>query len=286
MSLNINTNMVSLLAVQGMDNNSKSLSRTFQRLISGSRINTAGDDPSGMAVSSRLAARIRGSNMAVRNAQDAVSVAQVADAAMEETSNALQKIRDIMVTAAGPGLSSSDRAGLQTEVNGLIQEIQRIATGTKFNGKALLTGSYSGQKVQVGANGGDYITMSIGNMSASALGVKSLNGTDLKAIGATVLTVNSAVAAASFNIDKIDTALSSVSDIRARLGAVQNRLNTIVTGLQSLVAATTESRSRIVDTDIASEVAAMTSMQIKQQVGAAILAQANQGPTAILTLLK
>lgn len=279
MSLNVNTNMVSLLAVQGMNNNNKSLSKTFQRLISGARINNAGDDPSGMSVSTRLASRIRGSNAAIRNAQDAVSVTQVADAAMEETTNALQKMRDIMVTAAGPGLSSADRVGLQTEIDGLVSEIQRIATGTKFNGKALLTGSFTAQNTQIGANSSDYIAIDIGGLSTTALGLGGLGTIN-------VATVNDAVTAVATNLTAIDTALSSVTNVRSSLGAVQNRLGSIITGLETLVAATTESRSRIVDTDIASEVAAMTSMQIKQQVGAAILAQANQGPAAILSLLK
>ncbi|MBF0098670.1 MAG: flagellin FliC [Magnetococcales bacterium] len=279
MSLNVNTNMVSLLAVQGMSNNNKSLSKTFQRLISGARINNAGDDPSGMSVSTRLASRIRGSNAAIRNAQDAVSVTQVADAAMEETTNALQKMREIMVTAAGPGLSSADRVGLQTEIDGLVSEIQRIATGTTFNGKTLLTGSFSGQQIQIGADGGDYIEIDISALSTGALGVDALDTID-------VATVNDAVTVVDTNLTAIDAALSVVTDVRSSLGAVQNRLSSVITGLETLVAATTESRSRIVDTDIASEVAAMTSMQIKQQVGAAILAQANQGPMAILSLLK
>jgi flagellin len=279
MSLNVNTNMVSLLAVQGMNNNNKSLSKTFQRLISGARINSAGDDPSGMSVSTRLSSLIRGSNAAIRNTQDAVSVTQVADAAMEETTNALQKMRDIMVTAAGPGLSSADRVGLQTEIDGLVSEIQRIATGTKFNGKALLTGSFAAQNTQIGANNSDYIAISIGGLSKTALGVDALDTVN-------VADVNAAVTAVGTNLTAIDAALSSVTNVRSSLGAVQNRLSSIITGLESLVSATTESRSRIVDTDIASEVAAMTSMQIKQQVGAAILAQANQGPMAILSLLK
>ncbi|MEO5364204.1 MAG: flagellin FliC [Magnetococcus sp. DMHC-8] len=283
MALNINTNMTSLLAVQGMNRNGNELSKTFQRLITGSRINGAGDDPAGFAVSTRLSSRIRGSNVAIRNVQDAVSVTQVADAAMQETMNSLQKMHDLVVSAGGAGVSPADRTSIMTEVKGLIAEIQRIATGTKFNDRSLLGGSYSG-KIQVGADHGNIMSVAISGTSVRTLGVNS-TGTSLASIGEGITgdTLNQNI---STDLQVIAGALNKVSTIRAKLGAVQNRLNGVINGLNSVIAATTESNSRITDTDIASEVAAMTRDQIKQQVGAAVLAQANQVPISILTLLK
>lgn len=284
MALNINTNITSLLATQTIDANGKQMAKTFERLISGSRLNNAGDDPAGFSVSQRLTAKIRGSNFATRNAQDAISVTQVADAAMQETANALQKMRDIMVGVGNPSVSYSDRTAMQEEVQGLIAEIQRIATGTNFNGKALLNGSYNGQRVLVGAEVTEVFSFSIGGVSREALGI--VLGDTLASFDGSAMTGEEIGQNISTNIARIDAAISSVSAIRARLGAVQNRFNSIVIGLDSLVAATTESRSRILDTDMASEAAEMAKQQIKQQVGAAILAQANQLPNAILTLLR
>ncbi|MEO5350831.1 MAG: flagellin FliC [Magnetococcus sp. YQC-3] len=285
MALNITTNMTALLAIQGMDTNSKSLAKTFQRLITGTRLNSAGDDPSGFSVSNRLTAKIRGSNLAVRNTQDAISVTQVADAAMQETSNALQKMRDISVAATGPSLTATDRESMQIELKGLITEIQRIATGTNFNGKKLLTGDYNGQRVMIGAETTEILTFSIGGMSTGALNV-NLSGEMLQSFGANFATTTDAAANLSVNIGKLDAALASVNTIRANLGAVQNRFTSIIAGLDSLVSATTESRARIADTDMAAEAANMAQQQIKQQVGAAILSQANQLPNSVLLLLK
>lgn len=284
MALNINTNITSLLATKTMDANGRAMAKTFERLISGSRLNNAGDDPAGFSVSQRLTAKIRGSNFAVRNAQDAISVTQVADSAMQETANALQKMRDLMVGAGNPSVSSSDRAAMQEEVQGLISEIQRIATGTNFNGKKLLNGSYNAQRVLVGAEVTEVFSFSIGGMSKEALGI--VLGDTLASFDGSALTNAEVGQNISTNLTRIDAAISSVSTIRARLGAVQNRFNGVVTGLESLITATTESRSRILDTDMAAEAAEMVKQQIKQQVGAAILSQANNLPGAVLTLLR
>ncbi len=288
MALSINTNMSSLLAIQSMNRNSSELSKTFQRLTTGSRLNSAGDDPAGLAISTRLTAKIRGSNVAMRNVQDAVSVTQVADSALQSTQDSLQKMRDLYVSAAGPGVSSTDRQGIQTEVQGLISEMQRLALGTTFNGRTLLTGSYNAKFMLTAGTSGmtsfDNLRFTISAVSVQALSMSI--GAGLGSIGAGVASQVQAASYAWSNVKQIDKALNSVSSIRARLGAVQNRLSSVLTGLNSLVAATTEANSRITDADISSEVASMTSQQIKQQVGAAILAQANQGPAAILTLLK
>ncbi|MBF0584816.1 MAG: flagellin FliC [Magnetococcales bacterium] len=284
MALNINTNITSLLATQAMEANGKSLAKTFERLITGSRLNRAGDDPAGFSVSQRLTAKIRGSNFAVRNAQDAVSVTQVADAAMQETSNSLQKMRDIMVSVGNPSVTASDRVAMQSELEGLITEIQRIATGTNFNGKKLLNGSYNGQRVLIGAEVTEVLSFSIGGLSKEALGM--VLGDTIVSFNGSALTAEELGQNISTNIARIDAAISSVSAIRAKLGAVQNRFNSIIVGLDSLVTATSESRARILDTDMAAEAAEMAKQQIKQQVGAAILSQANQLPSAVLTLLR
>ncbi|MBF0460531.1 MAG: flagellin FliC [Magnetococcales bacterium] len=283
MALTINTNMTSLSAIQGMNTNSQALSKTFQRLISGSRINNAGDDPAGFSISTRMTAQIQGSNIAVQNAQDAVSATQVADSAMKETMSALQQMHDLVVSAGGAGVSASDRTNIANEVNGLIQEIQRIATSTTFNNKQLLTGSYL-QKIQVGANQGQFMQVQISAVSAGAIGMSYAAAASLKPFDSTITTALSVNL--SQDLQAITNAMNKVSNIRANLGSVQNRLNDTITGLNSLVSATTDARSRITDTDYASEAANLAQEQIKQQVGASILAQANQSSVSILTLLK
>lgn len=280
MALSINTNLASMAAVRRMDGNMEGLKKSFERLTSGLRVNSSKDDTGGFAVSQRLSTQIRGMNVAIRNVSDGISLMQVADAALDETTNALQKMRDIMIAVGSPSLTEGDRNVIQSDVNGLISEVQRIADSTKFNGKLLLSGGFDAQVFQVGADMGETLTVSIQGAGAATLGVSA------QTTLAGVETANAAIAIASQNIAIIDAALSSVSNIRARLGTYQNRFESVITGLNNMVSNTETAHSRLVDADVATEAANLTRLTIMQQASAAVLAQANSQPNVMLQLLR
>jgi flagellin len=274
MALSINTNLASLNATRKLGVSTSNLSKTFQRLSSGLRVNGAKDDAAGLAIATRMTAQIRGMNMAIRNSNDAVSLVQVAEGALEETTNALQRMRELAVQAANGTMSTSDRLSVELEVKQLRSEVQRISTTTKFNGKSLINGAQNaGITFQVGANATESLTVSVGSAGAAALGV---NSTDV--------TVSTA-AVASTALNQIDLALDSVSDIRANLGAYQNRFESLMANLSNISENTTSAKSRIMDADIAKETANLTKSAIMQQASTAILAQANQQPQIALQLL-
>jgi flagellin len=271
MALYINSNVSSLTAQRQLNKSTSVLGRTFQRLSSGMRVNSAKDDAASLAIANRMTAQVRGLNQAVRNANDTISLAQVADGALEESVNALQRMRELAVQASNDTLVTSDRDDIQTEVNQLISEIARISADTEFNTQTLLDGGFASKTFQVGAYSGQTIQITVGSATASAVGVDSLN-------------LSSATAAASA-LTTIDSALSSISDIRATLGAVQNRFESVISNLQNVAENTEASRSRMVDADISQETATLTKYAILQQAGTAILAQANQQPQMALQLL-
>jgi flagellin len=272
MSLSINTNMASLNATRKLDIASNKIGKTFERLSSGLRINTAKDDAAGLAISTRMTGQIRGMQMAMRNANDAVSFLQIAEGALDETSNALQRMRELAVQSANGTMSSSDRLSLDVEVVQLLIEIERISTTTKFNGNSLLNGSQAdGMTFQVGANTTESLVVSVGSAGTQALSV----GT----------TTVSTAAKASTALNQIDVALDSVSDIRAKLGAYQNRFESLLANVSNITENTTAARSRITDADIAQETASLTKNAIMQQASTAILAQANQQPQIALQLI-
>ena len=274
MPLYINTNIASLNAQRNLLKSSNDLGQTFARLSSGLRVNSAKDDAAGLSISTRMTSQIKGLNMAIRNSNDGISMAQVAEGALSETTNALQRIRELAVQANNGTLVSSDRADLQQEVEQLLSEIQRISTQTEFNTKPLLNGSFTGMVIQVGAKSGQTISFGIQAMSKGALGVSNLSiGSDANA---------TSLAAA---ITTLDTALDSVSDMRATLGAVQNRFEAVIANLSNVVENMSAARSRIMDADIAEETAALTRTAILQQAGTEVLAQANQQPQLALQLL-
>lgn len=273
MPLFINTNVASLNARRNLDKNTVTLGKTFNRLASGLRINSAADDAAGLAISNRFTAQIKGLNQAGRNANDAISLTQVAEGALDETTNALQRIRELAVQAANDTYNSGDRLSLQKEVDQLVAEIGRIANDTEFNSIGLLTGSYTGKKFHIGAFSGQTITVSIGDARASALGV-SLGAANL-----------SSQSKANAVITRMDNALNSISDIRANLGAIQNRFESTIANLANVVENLSASRSRIMDADIAFETSQLTKKSILQQAGTAVLAQANQQPQLALQLL-
>ncbi|HSV20209.1 MAG TPA: flagellin [Casimicrobiaceae bacterium] len=380
----INTNIASLNAQRNLNASQSSLATSLQRLSSGLRINSAKDDAAGLAIASRFTSQINGLNQAARNANDGISLAQTAEGALGVIGDNLQRIRELAVQSSNATNSNTDRAALQTEVGQLLNEIDRVADQTSFNGVKLIDGSFAGAVFQVGANAGESITVSsivdantaqLGSVSqltgaaltvnasaitgfatAIAAGGVTLNGKDIGAIGAassaaeragqlvnainnisaqsgvgavyntatgqitlsgtaaiTVAgTTNSATVAGYANgsigsvttttginlldvsnyanaqlaIQQVDSALQGVNTARASLGAYQNRFSSVVSNLQTASENLSASRSRIQDTDFASETANLTRAQILQQAGTAMLAQANALPQNVLTLLK
>jgi flagellin len=374
MSQVINTNVMSLNAQRNLSTSGGMLAQSLQRLSSGLRINSAKDDAAGLAISERFTTQIRGLNMAIRNANDGISLSQTAEGAMGELGNNLQRIRELAVQSSNATNSDSDRAALNAEVAQLISEIDRVATQTEFNGTKLLDGSFSGATFQVGANAGQLITIgSIVDAKTSAIGeayfaadvagtsdVAAVSGLTINGVtiddvaaaatadekaaalavainsvsadtgvyasvsgaavtlqsfiegrdlviggtvagtGFTAATTTAAASAATFvedldittfigaqrAISVADLALTDVNGVRAELGAVQNRFNSVIANLQTTVENLSASRSRIMDTDFAAETAALTRAQVLQQAGVAMLAQANAAPQNVLALLR
>ncbi|HIJ84673.1 MAG: flagellin domain protein [Magnetococcales bacterium] len=282
MALAVNTNMASINAQRHLLSSTGALGKTFERLSSGLRINRAADDAAGLSISTRMTSQVRGINQAIRNANDAISVVQVADGALEETTNALQRIRELAVQGANDTLIAGDREDLQREINQLVYEVQRISTQTEFNNQKVVNGSFSAKKFQVGPDGGQTIMLSITKASVAALGVNSAN---VKLYSAGATTGAQMQSMANVLISRVDSALDSVSDIRSKLGAFQNRFDAVIANLSNVVENTEAARSRILDADIAYETANLTKNAILQQAGTAILAQANQQPQIALQLL-
>jgi len=244
----------------------------MERLSSGKRINHARDDAAGMAIAEGMTSQIKGMNQAVRNTNDGISLVQTADGAMEGITSKLQRMRELAVQAANGTYSTSDRSALDTEVQALIAEIDRVADNTTFNGNTLLGGTF-GTNVQVGDQAGNVINIStISSMTEASLGLASLS------VGGQT--------AASSAIATIDGAISTVNTARATLGSTQNRFETTVADLKNTVENLSSARSRIQDADFASETANLAKNQILQQAGMAMLAQANQLPQAVLSLLR
>ena len=283
MALAINTNVASLTASRHLAKSTQSMGKTFERLSSGLRINGAKDDAAGLAISTRMTSQIRGINMAVRNTNDAISLVQVAEGALGETTNALQRVRELSIQANNATMTGGDRDDLQKEVAQLMEEIERISVTTEFNGQNLISGGYVAKDFQVGAEVGQTIQLSITSAGTDALGLSgAVTGTGLS-IGSAAVTAD--VSAIDKVMNKIDNALDSVSAIRSQLGAYQNRFEAVVANLSNISENTSAARSRIMDADIAQETASLTKNAIMQQAGTAILAQANQQPQIALQLL-
>ena len=292
MSIVVNTNIASLTAQRTLNNSSLMLGETFKRLSTGLRINSSADDSAGLSISDRMHAAVRGLNQAVRNSNDTISLLQVAEGALGETTNALQRMRELAVQAANDTYTYQDRQDMQKELNQLVSEINRIADTTQFNNQLLVQGSYSGGKIfQVGANINQTIIVSITTMRASALGV------DTEAAGAVVgvmasfgqggsVAGNNNQSAANSAIQLIDNAIDSVTTMRADLGAYQNRFDAVIANVSNMSLNTSVAKSRIMDADMAAETATLTQNNILQQAGTAILAQANQQPSIVMQLLR
>ena len=281
MALSIVTNMSSLNSTRHLMKSTGKLGTTFERLSSGMRINGAKDDAAGLSISTRMTAQIRGMNMAIRNTNDAISLVQVAEGALVETQNSMQRMRELAIQANTATMTDVDKNALQLEVSALMSEIERISSTTEFNGQAVVDGTFYAKQFQVGPDVGQTLTVTIGSADAKALGLSSNTAITTMSIGSG--------AAAAGNIDtvitRIDAALDSVSDIRANLGAYQNRFESLIANLSNVSENTVAARSRIQDADIAKETANLTKNAIMQQAGTAILAQANQQPQIALQLL-
>ena len=373
----INTNITSLNTQRNLSASQSALSTSIQRLSTGMRVNSAKDDAAGLAIAERMSSQVRGLNVAARNANDGVSLAQTAEGALGKIGDMVQRMRELAVQSSNATNSSTDRASLQAEVSQLKQEIDRVAQATNFNGTKLLDGSFTAARFQVGANAGESITVSsitnaqlagmgvvnrastqnsvaITTLTATALGALTVNGTDIGVLAAAGTTqerqaqvvdainristttgvgaffdapnnkivmtssatitltgaagaqvgfvaADSAAAAASANmasldvssyggaqlaISQADAALTQINSARANLGAVQSRFESTIANIEITSENTAAAKSRIMDTDFASETANLTRAQILQQAGNAMLSQANQLPQQVLSLLR
>jgi flagellin len=276
MGLSVYNNVEAQNAHRLLSNTGTQLNKSMERLSSGLRINRAADDAAGLAVSEGMRSQIRGMNVASRNAQDGVSMVQVADGALGNVGDMLQRVRDLAVQASNGTLTDAQRKNLDTEVQQVLTEIGKTGTDTEFNGLKILAGSVataaSAVTLQVGANASQNIAFTIGTVSTSDLGIS----------GIAVSTAASATAA----IASLDAAISTITTSRANLGAIQNRLEHTINRLGMTSENLQAAESRIRDADMASEMIDFTKHQILQQSGMAMLAQANQSPQSVLSLLR
>jgi len=283
----INTNVQSLNAQRNLNTSQTSLATSMQRLSSGLRVNSAKDDAAGMAIAERMTAQVRGMNTAVRNANDGISMAQTAEGSLGKVSDSLQRMRELSVQAANATVTESDKESLDKEFGELAKEIQRVLGATSFNGKKVLAGDAGSQTFQVGANTGtdDRIDIVTKNLTTDA-SITVVAGTDNTGAGRS--SIGSGVDSATIRgvIDNIDQALDLVNGERATLGASQNRFDSVVSNLAVSIENQSAAKGRIMDADFASETANMSRAQILQQAGTAMVAQANQLPQQVLSLLR
>jgi flagellin len=267
MSQTINTNVNSLNAQRNLSQSQGSLATSMQRLSSGLRVNSAKDDAAGLAIADRMNAQIRGINVAIRNANDGISLAQTAEGALSTVTDVLQRMRELAVQAQNGSNGTSDRANLDTEYQQLSAEITRIAAQTKFNGTAIVGSGSGAQTFQVGANNGDTLTITTSTVTTVAGGLTT-------------------TAAASTAVAALDTALDTITSSRATYGAMMNRFTFAIKNLEVTGENQSAARGRIMDADFAAETASLARSQILQQAGTAMVAQANQLPNQVLSLLR
>ena len=298
----INTNTLSLTTQNNLTKSQASLGTAIERLSSGLRINSAKDDAAGQAIANRFTSNINGLTVAARNANDGISLSQTAEGALSEINNNLQRIRDLTVQAQNSSNSASDIDSIQAEVNQRMEEVNRVTTQTDFNGiKVLNTGSGSSSyNFQVGAK--DNETISISLSSSDSYNLYNATGATFQTTGQTINGTARATAAEGFDVlsgtvtsggtvdgsplADIDAAIKAVDSQRSLLGASQNRFESTITNLNNTVSNLTSARSRIQDSDYATEVSNMSRAQILQQAGSSVLAQANQVPQTMLSLLR
>lgn len=272
----INTNLASLNAQRNLSMTQESLTHSIQRLSSGLRVNSARDDAAGLAIAERMNSQVRGMHVAIRNANDGISLAQTAEGALGKLADMLQRMRELAVQSANATNGPSDRSNLDAEYQQLSQEITRTMAGTRFNGLAILAGSAGSLTFQVGpgTSTNDQVTVGTSNLASNAL-VTAVTGGGI-----------STTATAQTAMTNVDAALDLINSERANWGATQNRFDAVISNLQVSAENQTAARSRIMDADFAAETAALTRAQVLQQAGTAMLAQANQLPNNVLQLLR
>ncbi|WP_313731441.1 flagellin domain-containing protein [Pseudomonas sp.] len=279
MALTVNTNTTSLGVQKNLNRATDALATSMTRLSSGLKINSAKDDAAGLQIATRMTSQIRGQTMAIKNANDGISIAQTAEGAMQEQTNILQRMRELAVQANNSSNSDKDRDALNKEFASMSDELTRIANSTQLNGKNLLNTTAT-MTFQVGSNTGseNQISITLANLTATSLSVDSGS----IAISGTDATIGGSFSAA---VDAIDTALQTINTNRAGLGAAQNRLTSTINNLQNINENAEAARGRVQDTDFAAETAQLTKQQTLQQASTSVLAQANQLPSAVLKLL-
>ena len=283
----INTNLASLNAQRSLNTSQGSLATSMQRLSSGMRVNSAKDDAAGLAIAERMNSQVRGMNAAIRNANDGISMAQTSEGSMGKVADALQRMRELAVQSANATNSASDKDSLDKEFGELAKEVQRILGATTFNGKNVLGVDAGSMQFQVGANttADDTIDITTIDLTADAT-ITAVAGTDNTGAGRAVIDNTADVTTIHTVIDNIDTALDTVNSQRAVMGASQSRFESVITNLQISVENQSAAKSRIMDTDFATETANLSRAQILQQAGNAMVAQANQLPQQVLALLR
>ncbi|CAK9884900.1 MAG: Flagellin [Candidatus Erwinia impunctatus] len=268
----INTNSLSLLTQKNTNVSQSALGTAIERLSSGYRINSAKDDAAGQAIANRMGSNIRGMTQAARNANDGISLAQTTEGALSEINNNLQRIRELTVQAQNGTNTTTDLGSIQNEITARLGEIDRVAGQTQFNGKNVLDGTTTTVNIQVGANDGQTIALTLQNSDTTALGVNGFN------VNGTTPTANP--------LATLDAAIANLDSFRSSLGASQNRLNSAITNLNNTTTNLSSAQSRIQDADYATEVSNMSKAQILQQAGNSVLAKANQVPQQVLSLLQ
>lgn len=277
----INTNVKSLVARQALSVNNRSLSKAMEQLSTGKRINSAADDAAGLAISNKMTAQVRGLNMAVRNANDAISMIQTVEGATVEVTNMLQRMRELALQAANQTNSGTDRNSLQSEYSELSSEISRISDNTTWNGFSVANAS-TAYSFQVGASGSQTITVTFNEIDGGSSTTLSVVASAL------ALSVGASASSSDIStvIGKIDSAIAAIDSFRGDLGAKINRLQYAADNLNNIATNQAASRSRILDTDYAKATTELARSQIIQQAATAMLAQANQEPSSVLKLLQ
>jgi flagellin len=293
----VNTNANASIAQNALARNERAMNTAMERLSTGQRINSASDDAAGLAIGSRMTSQIRGLETGIRNAADAISMISTADGALIEVTNMLQRMRELALQASNGTTTEADRNYLNAEYQNLVSEIERIAVNTQWNGRAILDGSANATgdstvAFQVGANGGQTIAVNFGNISqdsgsgATVFETFETSGTMTAGAFISAQTTASAITTATSAITAIDSAITAVNSQRATFGAAMNQLTYAVDNLSNVRVNAEASRSRIMDADYAVETSELARTQIISQAGTAMLAQANQLPQTVLSLLQ
>jgi len=281
----INTNVGALNARLYTLGANRSQEQAMERLSSGLRVNSAADDAAGFAIAERMTAQIRGLNMATKNANDGLSMLAVIENATNDVTDMLQRMRELAIQAANDTNGSADRGFLQSEVSQLIQEIDRVATQTQYNGETILNGNFADKKIQVGTESGQTVNFSVDSIGIADLG-RNVTTDGVETFSAIQDIKVGTAAEASEALATITGAIEQVASDRASHGALQNRLEYTASNLMNVAEFTTSARSRIEDADFAAESARLAKAQVLQQTGTAMLAQANASPKLALSLIK